>query len=68
MVKQVNKLNIELQRYYVEELEWLNKRVELWELCKLDPSSLLERMVVFNRALDRVETSIYAELNCLIHR
>lgn len=62
----MNKLNIELQKYYVEELQVLNRKVELWELCELDPSSLLERMVVFNKAIDRVEKSIYAELNILV--
>lgn len=62
----MNKLNIELQKYYVEELQVLNRKVELWELCQLDPSSLLERMVVFNKAIDRVEKSIYAELNNLV--
>lgn len=61
----MNKLNNELQKYYVEELDVLNRKVELWELCELDPSSLLERMVVFNRALDRVENSISVEFNTL---
>lgn len=63
MVRQVNKLNIELQRYYEEEIECLNRKIELWELCELDPSSLLERIIIFNRALERVEKSIYGELN-----
>lgn len=59
----MNGLNIELQRYYEEELEWINKKIELWELCELDPSNLLERMIVFNRALERIEITIYGELN-----
>lgn len=57
-------LNNELFNYYDEEICYLNRQLQLFELCNIpDCSQIIERIMQYSRARDRAFEALYIDNN-----
>lgn len=55
-------LNQELYNYYEEEICYLSRQLELFELCCIpDCSKIIERIMQYSKARDRAFKSVYID-------
>lgn len=57
-------LNQELYNYYNEEICYLNRQLELFELCNVPHcSNIIKRIMEYSKARDRAFESLYIDNN-----
>lgn len=57
-------LNNELYNYYDEEICYLNRQLELFELTEIpDCSKIIERIMQYSKARDRAFEALYIDNN-----
>ena len=54
-------LNNELYNFYNEQLLNLSKQLDLFELCELDCSKIIERIMQYSKARDRAFKALYID-------